>query len=91
MVLLDIDYGLVIGVGVSIYMIIVRDQRFQTKKLARYNRTSEFVPDDFITNITYPISDKTVKILQAQRSIYFVNCERFFLFYFVLVKWHVFD
>ncbi len=36
-VLIDVDYGLVIGVLVSVLMIIVRDQRLQTKQLARYD------------------------------------------------------
>ncbi len=36
-VLIDVDYGLVIGVLVSVLMIIVRDQRLQPKQLAKYD------------------------------------------------------
>ncbi len=42
---------------------------------SRYDLTDEFVPDDFITNITR--SHRNVKIFKAQQSIYFVNCEKF--------------
>lgn len=57
-------------------MIIVKDQFFQTRTLAKYDGTTEYVDDSFVTNIT-PSNDPTVKIFKAQRSIYFVNCDVF--------------
>lgn len=76
-VILDVDYGLGIGVGISIFMIIFNDQQFEIKNLARYDNTSEFVDDDLVTNIVYPVSTSTIKIFKVQRSIYFANCESF--------------
>ena len=41
-VLLDVDYGLFIGIGVSIFSIIVRDQRGQVKKLIPYENSAHY-------------------------------------------------
>ena len=47
-VLLDVDYGLVIGVGVSIIMVIVKDQFLKIRPLSEYRVGGGFFDQDLI-------------------------------------------
>ena len=77
MILLDVDYGLVIGIGISIAVVIIRDQCFQIRNLISY-KDSSFVDKDLILNNSDSVTEHVnVKIFKIQRPIYFVNCERF--------------
>ena len=50
MVLLDVDYGLLIGILISILMIVIRDQFFQIRNLIEYKSSSHFVDDKLTLN-----------------------------------------
>jgi len=76
-VFLDIDYGLVIGVVVSNFAIIVKDQFFQIRLLGAYSDSPDFVDKDFVVDVKkdHALVEMNVKIFKIQRSIYFANTE----------------
>jgi MFS superfamily sulfate permease-like transporter len=47
-VVLDVDIGLYIGLGVSILFVVIKDQLFQTRQLEKYKYSEYFVDADFI-------------------------------------------
>ena len=71
---MDVDYGLAVGAGISIFLVVVKDQFINVKTLARYSETCEYADRDFISN-TKPEND--VKIFKVERSLYYVNCDSF--------------
>ncbi len=75
-VVLDVDYGLVIGVGASVLLVVVKDQRFQLRSLGNYKNTTDYCDQDFVADVSID-AGANVKIFKAQRSIYYVNCESF--------------
>ncbi len=75
-VVLDVDYGLYIGVGVSILFVVVKDQNFQFRSLESYNNTTHYCDRDFVSYVNRNPA-VNAKIFKAQRSIYYVNCESF--------------
>lgn len=75
-VLLDVDIGLFIGVALSIFLIIVRDQSAKIIQLDKYD--SSFIDKKFLNetvNITN--GNANIKILKIQNSLYFVNISSF--------------
>ncbi len=76
-VFLNVDYGLVIGLAVSNFMIIVKDQFFQIRALEAYGESNDFVNKEFVVEIKkrHILVDVNVKIFKIQRSIYFANTE----------------
>lgn len=76
-VILDVDYGLVIGVGISVGSLIVKDQFVQIRNLSEYEKSPEYFDSDFVKLTKSNITDKNVRIFKVQRSIYFSNCENF--------------
>ena len=76
-VILDVDYGLVVGVGISVCSLIVKDQFFQIRTLAEYEKNKEYFDSDFVKQTKSNLTDRNVKIFKVQRSIYFSNCENF--------------
>ena len=78
-VVLDVDYGLVIGVGISILGIILRDQFVQIRQLIKYDELGNFVDKNLVSGLNYKESKQSlnVKVFKVQHSIYFVNCEHF--------------
>lgn len=74
-VFIDVDYGLIIGVGISIFLIVIKDQLFQLRNMESYE--GRFVDGDFVSNLDSTIRDVNVKILKPQRSLYYVNCDNF--------------
>ena len=80
-VLLDVDYGLAIGIGVALLMVILRDRYFQIRNLVQYKESNNFV-DETLTNLNdnqtkYNLDSLNIKLFKVQNSIYFVNCENF--------------
>ena len=47
-VLLDVDFGLLIGIAISIFMVVIRDKFFQLRNLFEYK--SNFVDENLIIN-----------------------------------------
>ncbi len=47
-VLLDVDFGLLIGIAISIFMVVIRDKFFQLRNLIEYK--SNFVDENLIIN-----------------------------------------
>ena len=47
-VLLDVDFGLLIGISISIFMVIIRDKFFQLRNLIEYK--SNFFDENLIIN-----------------------------------------
>ena len=47
-VLLDVDFGLLIGIAISIFMVVIRDKFFQLRNLFEYK--SNFVYENLIIN-----------------------------------------
>jgi MFS superfamily sulfate permease-like transporter len=47
-VLLDVDFGLLIGIAISIFMVVIRDKFFQLRNLIDYK--SNFVDENLIIN-----------------------------------------
>lgn len=74
-VFIDVDYGLIIGVAISLLLIVLKDQFFQLRNMESYDK--RFVDGDFVSNLDCTIRDFNVKILKPQRSIYYVNCDDF--------------
>jgi len=76
-VFLNVDYGLVIGLVVSNFMIIVKDQFFQIRLLGAYSDSPDFVDKDFVVDVKkdHALVEMNVKIFKIQRSIYFANTE----------------
>lgn len=72
---MDVDYGLVIGAATSILLVVVKDQFFQMRSLANYTNTSQYVAENFVIDTQH--TKLNVKIFKAQRSIYYVNCDKF--------------
>ncbi len=64
-VLLDVDYGLYVGIGVSLFIVVVRDQFFQVRKLTEYTTTNEFVNEIFVIN---DLTNERVCILILKHS-----------------------
>jgi MFS superfamily sulfate permease-like transporter len=64
-VLLDVDYGLYVGIGVSLFIVVVRDQFFQVRKLTEYTATNEFVNEIFVIN---DLTNERVCILILKHS-----------------------
>ena len=56
-VLLDVDYGLVIGMGISILMIIFKDQYFQMRSMLEYRGKGGFVDEDSL--VPHKVMDVT--------------------------------
>ncbi len=82
-VILDVDYGLIIGVVVSLFMVILRDQFFQIKTLFKYNQKSgidcHYVDKDLVNIIDKNNGSELdeIKIFKIQTSLYYINCGRF--------------
>ena len=66
-VLLNVDVGLIIGLSVSIFSIVINDQFFNLKSLSGNNSSTEL-----IRSHNLPVN---VKIYKIETSIYFANCE----------------
>lgn len=49
-VILDVDYGLFIGLGTSIIMVILRDQMTPLKFIKKSNNQSNFYRENFVLN-----------------------------------------
>ena len=47
-VLLDVDFGLLIGIAISIFMVVIRDKFFQLRNLFEYK--SNFLDENLIIN-----------------------------------------
>lgn len=73
-VFMDVDYGLAIGAGISMFLVVIKDQFFNMRSLAQYDETSEYADGNLILK-TKP--ENGVKIFKVQRSIYYVNCDSF--------------
>ena len=77
---MDVDYGLVIGVCISILLVVVNDQKFQMRSLEIYDNDGSkdiYCDQEFVVNLASRGQNPYVKIFRAQRSIYYVNCENF--------------
>jgi hypothetical protein len=67
---LDVDYGLLIGIGVSIFSIIVRDQRAQVKTLIPYENSAQFIDTDMLVtgcnedSVDHSVNYFTIRIIQ---------------------------
>ena len=74
-VFLDVDIGLVIGILASILSVVVRDMLLKFSDSTLSIQSNSMTP----TNNIRLDSDlmKSVKIIDVQNSIYFVNCEKF--------------
>ena len=48
MVLVDVEYGLIIGVGISLVTILLKDQFVQIRYLSEYFDGSTFVDKDLV-------------------------------------------
>lgn len=47
-VIIDVDLGLLIGVGVSLFTIVLRDQLLQFKFLSEYDKSHVYVDTDLV-------------------------------------------
>jgi MFS superfamily sulfate permease-like transporter len=65
-VFLDVDIGLIIGIGVSIISVVINDQFFKLKSVS-YRPYSE----NDLTKLDFA----NQKILKIESSIYFANCK----------------
>ena len=57
--LLDIDYGLVIGMGISTLMIIFRDQHLHMRSLMEYQSKGGFMDQEFL------VTDKICDVISS--------------------------
>ena len=48
--ILNIDYGLFIGIGISIFMVVIKDQLLPVRTLVQYKNSSNYVDIDSIKN-----------------------------------------
>ena len=48
--ILSIDYGLFIGIGISIFMVVIKDQLLPVRTLVQYKNSSNYVDIDSIKN-----------------------------------------
>jgi hypothetical protein len=46
--LLDVDYGLYVGIAVSLFMVVIRDKFFQIRNLKEYSFENNFVDEKFV-------------------------------------------
>jgi hypothetical protein len=46
--LLDVDYGLYVGIAVSLFMVVIRDKFFQIRNLKEYSFENNFVDEQFV-------------------------------------------
>lgn len=68
-VFLDVDVGLIIGIGVSIFSVVVNDQFFNLQSLS-HRQNSE---DDLAKSKVK--SQQNCKMLKIESSVYFANCK----------------
>ncbi len=68
-VFLDVDVGLIIGIGVSIFSVVINDQFFNLQSLSHKKNSEE--------NLANPksMSRKNCKMLKIESSVYFANCK----------------
>ncbi|KAH3871480.1 hypothetical protein DPMN_034683 [Dreissena polymorpha] len=69
-VLADLNYGIMAGVGVSIFLVVVRDQ------CTKASVATVAVNEDVLVNIKEFDGAANVKVFQIPTNLYFATCER---------------
>ena len=82
-VLFDVDVGLALGFGVSLLLVVLRDNRVQIRPLKMMLNSTTFLDEALVVRRTADeveqenVSSAQVKIFKLQNSLYFVNSENF--------------